>query len=224
MFLFDITSPTRDGSLNNEIPIHELGHGLSNRLTGGARNGRCLETTEAGSMGEGWSDALALMLTRTSKNTRNDDHGSGTYVLGEGKDGTGIRRFKYSTNLKTNPLLFSNLNRDTQVHDGGEIWATILNEVYWNLVDNLGFSPNWYDESQLKGNIVMMKIMIGGMMLQPCNPTFLQARDAIIQAEKNYYGGKYACDVWKGFAKRGMGVDAAQKKHVDGFKLPAECK
>ena len=70
----------------------------------------------------------------------------------------------------------------------------------------------------------MMRIMIGGMMLQPCNPTFLQARDAIIQAEKNYYGGKYACDVWKGFAKRGMGVDAVQENHVDGFKLPAECQ
>jgi hypothetical protein len=39
---------------------------------------------------------------------------------------------------------------------------------------------------------------------------------AIIQAEKNYYGGKYACDVWKGFAKRGMGVDAVQHKGGHG--------
>lgn len=33
-------------------------HGITNRLTGGG-TGRCLQTTEAGGMGEGWSDALA---------------------------------------------------------------------------------------------------------------------------------------------------------------------
>ena len=45
--------PNRDGSLENDIPVHEMTHGITNRMTGGG-TGRCLQTTEAGGMGEGW--------------------------------------------------------------------------------------------------------------------------------------------------------------------------
>ena len=58
MFLWDLTNPMRDGSLENDIVIHEYTHGLTNRMTGGG-TGRCLQTNEAGGMGEGWSDAFA---------------------------------------------------------------------------------------------------------------------------------------------------------------------
>jgi len=44
--------------MDNSIPVHEYTHGLTNRLTGGG-TGTCLQTTEAGGMGEGWSDAMA---------------------------------------------------------------------------------------------------------------------------------------------------------------------
>jgi extracellular elastinolytic metalloproteinase len=53
MFTFDMTLPKRDGSLDNIIPMHEYMHGVSNRLTGGSYNGRCLSSTESGGMGEG---------------------------------------------------------------------------------------------------------------------------------------------------------------------------
>lgn len=79
------------------------------------------------------------------------------------------------------------------------------------------------DATSSKGNIVAMQIVIGGMMLQPCNPTMLQARDAIILADKNYYGGSNFCDIWKAFAKRGFGIDVNGETHVDGFKLPEIC-
>ena len=61
MFLWDITSPMRDGALENDIVAHENTHGISNRLTGGG-TGRCLQTTEAGGMGEGWSDAFVTFF------------------------------------------------------------------------------------------------------------------------------------------------------------------
>jgi extracellular elastinolytic metalloproteinase len=48
----------RDGALENDIIVHEMTHGITNRMTGGG-TGRCLQTTEAGGMGEGWSDAMA---------------------------------------------------------------------------------------------------------------------------------------------------------------------
>lgn len=44
--------------MENDILIHELTHGITNRLTGGG-TGRCLQTTEAGGLGEGWGDAMA---------------------------------------------------------------------------------------------------------------------------------------------------------------------
>ncbi|KAG8848113.1 hypothetical protein FRB96_001300 [Tulasnella sp. 330] len=59
MYLWDFTSPDRDGDLSNDVITHEFTHGLTNRMTGGG-TGRCLSTTEAGGMGEGWSDTLSF--------------------------------------------------------------------------------------------------------------------------------------------------------------------
>jgi extracellular elastinolytic metalloproteinase len=46
------------------------------------------------------------------------------------------------------------------------------------------------------------------MKLQPCNPSFFAARDAIIQADQVLTGGENFCDLWTGFAERGLGIDA----------------
>ncbi|KAJ2229983.1 hypothetical protein IWW45_005966, partial [Coemansia sp. RSA 485] len=56
-------------------------------------------------------------------------------------------------------------------------------------------------------------------------PTFIQARDAIVQAEANLTGGKYQCQVWKAFAKRGMGPQASDSsgKHKEDFGVSGKC-
>ena len=38
MYLFNTATPQRDGDLDNGVIIHEYGHGVSNRLTGGPAN------------------------------------------------------------------------------------------------------------------------------------------------------------------------------------------
>jgi len=43
---------------------------------------------------------------------------------------------------------------------------------------------------------------------QPCNPNFVQARDAILDADRALTGGSNACEIWSGFAKRGLGSGA----------------
>ena len=58
MFTWTFTTPQRDGALENDVVIHEQTHGVTSRMTGGG-TGRCLQTLEAGGMGEGWSDAMA---------------------------------------------------------------------------------------------------------------------------------------------------------------------
>src|SRR5262249_3883769 len=52
MFVFDQTSPFRDGSLDQEVVCHELTHGVSNRLLG---HGTLISELQSEGMGEGWS-------------------------------------------------------------------------------------------------------------------------------------------------------------------------
>jgi extracellular elastinolytic metalloproteinase len=225
-YLFKLTSPHRDAGLDSFIGLHEFTHGLTQRLTGGSRNGQCLQELEPQGLAEGWSDAVAMFLLRSEQDTRNDDFAAGWYSTGSSSPSEGgLRMYPYSTNIETNILRYRNLATLFKPHQIGSVWATVLNEVYWNLVDLLGFGTNWYDSQQRKGNIVMLKILVGGLMLQPCNPTVLQARDAILGAEAQYYDSEYKCTIWKGFAKRGMGTGAVHKdgRFFDDNKIPEEC-
>ncbi|KAH6573624.1 hypothetical protein BASA62_002837 [Batrachochytrium salamandrivorans] len=86
----------------------------------------------------------------------------------------------------------------------GEIWAAMLLEVYWNLVEKYGFSANLHDATQEKGNIIFLQLFVGTLMIQPCDPTFDSARDAMLAADDAYYGGIHKHLIIKGFAKRGL--------------------
>ncbi|KAI8837374.1 putative extracellular elastinolytic metallo proteinase precursor [Chytriomyces cf. hyalinus JEL632] len=224
MYVFDVTNPTRDGAFDNGIVYHEFGHGLSNRLTGGSSNSNCLSGTYSGGMGEGWSDVWAVILTLPPTATRATNVDIGKYVLGGNK---GIRRYPYSTSLSVNPLKYSRLASLNEVHDIGEVWCNALYEVLWNMVDISGFlDPSGLISGQAsgKGNADFITIVVQGMKNQPCNPTFLQARDAILQADQVIFNGKYKCAIWKGFAKRGMGVNARNGGgYVDNSAVPTGC-
>ncbi|KAG8690289.1 hypothetical protein FRC11_012599 [Ceratobasidium sp. 423] len=129
MFTWTRTTPNRDGALENDIVVHEFTHGVSNRLTGGG-TGRCLQTTEAGGMGEGWSDAMAD-ITEAKTNPVSD------FVLGKyvtNKPG-GIRSSPYSTNRDTNRLTYANVSSMNEVHAIGEVWALMLHELLAALVE-----------------------------------------------------------------------------------------
>jgi extracellular elastinolytic metalloproteinase len=52
------------------------------------------------------------------------------------------------------------------------------------------------------------RLVLNGMKLQVCRPSFFDARDAIIQADQVLTGGENFCTLWEGFAARGLGVDA----------------
>ncbi|KAF8886738.1 Fungalysin metallopeptidase-domain-containing protein [Infundibulicybe gibba] len=216
MYLWDYTSPERDGALENDIVTHENTHGLTNRLTGGG-TGACLQTTEAGGLGEGWSDAMADWVEHTSSAT--PDTVMGPYVA---NFATGVRAYPYSTSSATNPLRYSSLNTYREVHAIGEIWANMLHNVYASLVAAHGWSATSHtNPSGTEGNIVFLHLFIDALSLQPCNPTFLNARDAWIQADANRYAGANKCLLWRAFASRGMGVNAAS--YGDSSAVPAGC-
>ncbi|KAH9164614.1 Fungalysin metallopeptidase-domain-containing protein [Lactarius sanguifluus] len=215
MFLWDFTSPGRDGALENDIVIHENTHGVTNRMTGGG-TGRCLQTTEAGGMGEGWSDTLA--------NWAHQGATTANFVLGQYviNNPAGIRSHPYSTSATTNPLRYSSLKTLTEVHSIGEVWANMLHNVYASLVTAHGWSATARtNPGGTEGNIVFLHLFLDALLLQPCNPTFLSARDAWIQADANRFAGANKCILWNAFASRGLGVNAAS--HNDDSTVPAGC-
>ncbi|KAJ1910655.1 hypothetical protein IWQ60_010542 [Tieghemiomyces parasiticus] len=224
MYIFDTTSPNRDGDLEADVIIHEYTHGVSNRLTGGAANSNCLGTLEAGGMGEGWSDIMAILFQLKPSDTNATNFAIGSYVEGSAK---GFRRHLYSTSLATNPTMYSDLNdpSNQEVHNVGELWAEMLYEVVWALIDEAGFEPNLANSDSQAGNILAMKYIVNGFKLQPCNPTFLSARDAIIQAEKVISDGEYECTLWRAFAKRGLGKFAinAFGDYFNNSSMPLRC-
>ncbi|GLB39392.1 putative fungalysin metallopeptidase (M36) [Lyophyllum shimeji] len=216
MFLWDFTSPMRDGALENDIVVHENTHGVTNRMTGGG-TGRCLQTTEAGGMGEGWSDAMADWTEHNSSAV--PDFVLGAYVENKA---SGIRTHPYSTNATVNPLRYSSIATLNEVHNIGEVWANMLHNVYAALVAAHGWSATARtDPTGPEGNIVFLHLFIDALALQPCNPTFVNARDAWIQADVNRYGGANKCILWNAFASRGLGVNAAN--FVDSSAVPAGC-
>jgi len=227
MYIFTLTNPKRDGDLSNDIITHEFTHGISNRLTGGPDNVNCLGWGEQGGMGEGWGDFMGTALQMKADDTRAKNMYEGSWVLGASGSKT-IRKYPYSTSLAVNPTNYTLLNQPvwTEVHSIGEIWANTLYEMYWNLVEATGkYNPDWYSADKTAGNTLAIQVVIDGMKLQPCNPTFVSGRDAILQAEQNATGGKFKCAIWAAFAKRGVGVNAKSgSPFVGDFTIPAACK
>jgi extracellular elastinolytic metalloproteinase len=213
MYVWTITNPRRDGALENDIIAHEFTHGVTNRMTGGG-TGRCLSTTEAGGMGEGWSDTMAFFTEQKSTDIK--PFTLGTYVYLQG-----IRSVPYSTDKTIDPLMYSSITKSNEVHNIGEIWATVMIELYSALVGKSGFEKDYFNVDSTAGNVVFMHLFIDALAIQPCNPTFLTARDAIIQADVNRYQGANKCVLWKAFANRGLGVNA--KNHKDDTTLPEGC-
>ncbi|KAH8981294.1 Fungalysin metallopeptidase-domain-containing protein [Lactarius hatsudake] len=215
MFLFDITTPRRDGALENGIVIHENTHGVTNRMTGGG-TARCLQTIEARGMGEGWSDTMADWASQGATTV---DFVLGQYVVNKP---AGIRSHPYSTSTTTNPLRYSSLKTLHRVHAIGEVWANMLHNVYASLVNAYGWSATARtNPGGTEGNIVFLHLFLDALLLQPCNPTFLTARHAWIQADANRFAGANKCLLWNAFASRGLGVNAA--KYNDDSTVPAGC-
>ncbi len=214
MYLWSTANPQLDGDFDQSVIIHELTHGLSGRLVGNATG---LAGMQGRGMGEGWSDYFGIVLLRNENDDLDGTYAVGQYVINN--YARGIRRFPYSADPQVYPYNFGDIARSNEVHNVGEIWCATLLEMRAQLIGKLGF---------LEGQRQSIQLVVDGLKLTPINPTFLDARNAIMLADKINNGGANQCAIWQAFSKRGMGlsastIDSGDHAPVESFDVPPSC-
>ncbi|MGA8115269.1 MAG: M36 family metallopeptidase [Actinocatenispora sp.] len=231
MYLWNDPTAQDDGFIPSnggdeaDVVYHEYTHGLSNRLVVGPDGVSTLGNVQAGSMGEAWSDWYAFDYLVNQKyftdSKKPGDLKIGIYVghgdtirsqpldcqvgasasVCPGTQNAGPGGYTYGDFGKIS-------SRGAEVHADGEIWA----ETLWDLRSALG--------SQLSESLVTR-----AMELSPANPSYLDERNAILQADTVVNGGLAHQKIWKVFAHRGMGYFAGaltgdDTAPVEDFSMP----
>ena len=237
MFLFHYSQNPADpfvasnGGDEADVVYHEFTHGLSNRLVIDANGNSTLGGGQAGAMGEAWSDWYAFDLLVAEGNVADTladgDLRVGDYV-GHGLDlirtqpidcavGSASPKCQGGTapGRTAGPGGYTygdygKIRRGSvpEVHADGEIWG----ETLWDLRGALG--------SNMTEGLVTR-----AMELSPANPSMLDERNAILQADLVNFGGAHHNTIWQVFAHRGMGwfagsVDGDDTQPVEDFQTP----
>ena len=128
MYLWNRSTPSRDGDLDSDIVWHEYGHGLTWRMIGS------MSGPLAGAIGEGNSDVLAILINN------NDAVGEYSY-----NNANGIRRYRY----ENYPLTYGDLT-GSSVHGDGEIYAATM-WYLWQLFQQAGLSKDLLFDYMIDG-------------------------------------------------------------------------
>lgn len=211
----------RDGTIDGHIVAHEWGHYISNRLIGNAGG---LSSLQGVGMGEGWGDFTALLMTMREADALAGVYNIGPYALSgnlvpDNSYYFGIRRYPYSTDMTKNPLTFKHIQdgqalppgppidgdpsgaTNSEVHNTGEVWCTMLWECYAALLGDSGRLT--FAQARQR----MTDYVVAGYKMTPNAPTFVEARDAILSAAYANDAADFAL-MAQAFAKRGLGTGA----------------
>ncbi|WP_344212256.1 M36 family metallopeptidase [Kribbella sancticallisti] len=227
MYLFgtagDDTTVATSSSNAADILYHEYGHGLSNRLVVDATGNSTLNSIQAGAMGEAWSDFYALDYL-VSHGLEKDTTAPGEILEGKYVTGGGTIRTQAidcRVRAKAQNCVgidgsqggytygdFPTIGGAPAVHASGEVWAQTL----WDLRERFG-------------RTYAVSLITRAMELSTADPTMLDMRNAIVQADLVASGGKNAGIIWQVFANRGMGwfagvIDGGDAAPVEDFHIP----
>lgn len=215
-------APCTDGGLDMGIVGHEYTHAISNRMIGGPDEG--ITSEQGGAMGESWGDLVAGEY----QFAHGYSNGGNVWAVGAyatGNTETAIRDYS----IDDNPLNYSDYGFDTtgpEVHADGEIWNGTMWEVRQALVEKYDAQFPYADKAlQLTcadatatttprpadacpGNRRWVQLVFDAFLLQQGSTSMLDARDAMLAADRMRFDGENQDAMWAAFARRGMGVDA----------------
>lgn len=210
-------------ALDNTVIAHEWGHFISNRLIGDA-SGLTTNHARGLGEGWGDFHALLMMAAPQDINLPSNANWAGTYAMaghamanGAGTDAAnvayyGMRRYPYSADMMKNPLTLRHITDgqalpgvaprnpsagglNAEVHNMGEVWASMLWECYVSLL-----RAHPFQEAQDR----MKQYLVAGYKLTPVNPTLTEARDALLAAALAMDPADHA-RFSAAFARRGAG-------------------
>ncbi len=207
----------RDGALDNSVIFHEWGHYLHHRLAD------CGNAQQCNAMSEGWADFDSLITILRDGDDLDGTYAVGIYASAQFDDPAyfGIRRQPYTVDFNKNALTFRCIGDDQQlpprqlraasqgggtnseVHNAGEIWATMMWEAYVAL--QKAGSAKGLTFEQVRRN--MAEYVVTGLQMTPPDATYLEQLDAVIAAAA-------AADpddeqtIAQAFARRGAGTCA----------------
>ncbi|MCE7975512.1 MAG: hypothetical protein DYG92_14515 [Leptolyngbya sp. PLA1] len=214
------------------VLFHELTHAMTGRLyVGSIISGGGPQST---GLFEGWGDYFAIALTAKPQ----DDFAASYPVFSWPARPAaapfthyyfGARIYPYTQNRvwdsqnphATNPLRYGHLrsNAPTTSPSSNVPWNS--RATAFNRSDKYTHCQVWasvmlqcrYELSLLSGmtdaNGTLMQLAVDSMKLSPASPNYVQARDALLQAELVRHGGRHQPAMWRGFAARGLGWGAA---------------
>jgi extracellular elastinolytic metalloproteinase len=189
-----LTVGERGSGFMRDMVIHEYGHGVSHRMVGGPGASGCLGGDQSSALGEAWSDVFAASLF-------DDETFIEHFYEGAGRD--------------------RDLRHDLTYDELCEIWDFGGGPCEEH-VDGLIFGGTLWDLRQsmealdpVNGVDDFNRIVLRGLASTPCNPTFIDARDGILDADSILFGSAHEEVIRNVFAARGMGRNASSSGHND---------
>ncbi len=217
--------PEVESSLDTQVVAHEWGHYLHHRLV-------ACGSYQCGAESEGWGDFLGVMMLMRAGDDLEAPYPTGSYS-NQGREAIyfGTRRVPYSVDRALNDLSFRHITNEVplpdthpldetslpnaEVHNAGEIWATMMHEAMVAMLRRSETPGAPYDfEGALRQ---LGRYVVTGMQLAPRAPTFTEQRDAIVAAALEH-DAEDARLIAEAFARRGAGTCAvAPSRFSDDF-------
>jgi fungalysin metallopeptidase (M36)/fungalysin/thermolysin propeptide len=199
-----------DSSYDAGVIIHEYTHGVSTRLAG-TDNSIGLRSNQGSGMGEGWSDFFAMSFLSGNDKPLDAAVATGVYLTQRPR---GVRAYPYSASFDADPLTFGDIRANTEIHAQGTVWCTLLWEMRQAFIERYGFDA---------GRDAVERLILNGLRATPLAPTFVDARDAILLADRASAGGANQDLIWRAFARRGLGKSASTSLQAGlaGFRIAA---
>ncbi len=213
------------------IVYHEYTHGMTNRLVTDGAGFPAMNGWQPGAMDEGTADWFALDLLN-AQGLEPDSAAPGELRAGKYENDT-LRTQPYdcpvgasgaacpgTANVGSGGYTYGDFARilgGPEVHADGEIWVETLWDLRARLIATYGAAS---------GIARARALVTDGLRLAPPNPTFLDMRNAILQANVNRGFGDQD-RIWSVFAARGMGYRASTTSANDtaprqDFSLPSQ--